>query len=475
MTALDRLRAKLRAFRGETGGNVLIITAFALTSLIGCIGLAIDYSSALNAKDSLNNSLDAAVIAAITTATSEIQQGIDQKTATTDGETKGNQAFAANAGVYGSLPKLTSSIVVQVNGLTITGTGSYSANVPLNFGPIFRISQWSISASATSILKMPQYMNFYVMVDVSASMGAAATTTDEANLAKVNPDQKAEYPTGCTLACHFNTYKACDGKYCQGFIDTRPNGDVNAICTVSGGSNCIMLRLDAIGLAMTNLLSTAQSTANANGISSEFQIGIYPFIVHMNANYQPLSTSLTTAVTQAAQQIPSLLDTGNSTGVQRWDGTDMGSGGTSLNNALNEMTQTLPAAPGDGVSSTSPAPFVILITDGAEDNQIMYNSRGAWSGSNHATVLTQSNCTALKKSATLAILYVPYTKITNPNPSFAGNEDGYANANIPNIPPSLQSCASPGFYYTADSPTDISNALQQIFQNALQTAPRLVN
>ena len=465
----------LRKFCSNARGNVAITVALAATVLLGITGLALDYDTVLSAKTRLNDSLDAAVIAAISTTNYELQSGVNQQTAISDGEAQGTRAFNSNAGAAAALTGKTFSVVVARNGLTLTGTGSYAAAVPTNFGALFNVHSWNVSGANASTMKMAQYMNFYVMVDVSASMGAAATTTDEANLAKINPDQKAEYPTGCTLACHFTTYKACDGQYCQGFIDTRPNNNVNSICTVSGGSNCIMLRLDAIGMAMTNLLSTAQSTANANGLSNEFQIGIYPFIVHVNSTFQPLSTSLTTTVTQSAEQIPSLLDTGNSTGVYTWDGTHMGSGGTSINNALTEMQSVLPQTPGTGVTKTSPAPFVILITDGAEDNQIMYNSAGAWSGSNHATVLTRANCTALKKQATLAILYVPYTKITNPNPNFAGDEDDYANANIPNIPPSLQQCASPGFYYMADSPTDINNALQQIFLNALQSAPRLVN
>ena len=153
----------------------------------------------------------------------------------------------------------------------------------------------------------------------------------------------------------------------------------------------------------------------------------------------------------------------------------MGSGGTNINNALNEMYQTVPTTHGDGSSATSTLPFVFLITDGAQDNQTMTNSNGSWSGSNHATVLTQSYCTTLKTRATLAILYVPYSVIPNPNKNFAGDEDDYANNNIPNIPPSLQGCASVGQFYTANSPADITAALQLMFNNALQMAPRLVN
>ena len=54
--------------------------------------------------------------------------------------------------------------------------------------------------------------------------------------------------------------------------------------------------------------------------------------------------------------------------------------------------------------------------------------------------------------------------------SFAGDEDTYANNNIQYIPASLQKCASPGFFYTANSPTDITAALNAMFNHALQTA-----
>jgi len=74
------------------------------------------------------------------------------------------------------------------------------------------------------------------------------------------------------------------------------------------------------------------------------------------------------------------------------------------------------------------------------------------------------------RGITVAVLYIPYQTIQNPNSAFANNEDGYANTNIPNIPTALQNCASPGFYFTANTPTDIQNALVQMFEQAVVTA-----
>jgi hypothetical protein len=130
---------------------------------------------------------------------------------------------------------------------------------------------------------------------------------------------------------------------------------------------------------------------------------------------------------------------------------------------------------GTGASPSSPLPYVFVITDGSQDYQTY--STGTWSGTggspyqNSATTVPTVLCTPLKdRGITIAILYIPYETISPSNPAFANNEDGYANANIPNIPSALQACASPNFYFTASTPAAITTALQQMFAQAVSTA-----
>ena len=73
------------------------------------------------------------------------------------------------------------------------------------------------------------------------------------------------------------------------------------------------------------------------------------------------------------------------------------------------------------------------------------------------------------------MLYIPYVPINPVNAAFAGDEDDAANNNIPHIPPSLQDCASPpdssgSYFYTADTPQHINDALAAMFNHALVTA-----
>jgi hypothetical protein len=111
---------------------------------------------------------------------------------------------------------------------------------------------------------------------------------------------------------------------------------------------------------------------------------------------------------------------------------------------------------------------VFLITDGVEDNQSYWG--GNWSSTQTISTLDTSLCTTLKnRGITVAILYIPYQPIQNPT-NFSGGEDYSVNNIIPSIPGTLQSCASPNFFYTANTPSDITNALITMFQQATSTA-----
>jgi Flp pilus assembly protein TadG len=340
------------------------------------------------------------------------------------------------------------------------------------------------------------------------------------------------YPGGCTFACHFTRQGACPqsgsgngpyqgpipavgsatnpspGGYCQGFIISRlgttptsfsagtnnaTNGNnVNwtntqvTSCSTPGTTACIQLRADAVGYAVNQLLSTAYATEQANNKTDQFKVGLYPFIVQVYNNgssdgsgYANLTTSINGSATSpgtinyAAAQLATLLDTGNNAALK--------SGGTNINGALT-TANILITSVGGGTSNTDYLPYVFLITDGSQDNQTQWG--GSWAGSNHATTVDPTYCTTLKiRGITVAVLYIPYQPIQNPT-SFAGGEDYAVNAILPydgtynpsgatgppTIPSQLQACASPNFFYTANTPADINDALVKMFEQAVKTA-----
>jgi hypothetical protein len=243
-------------------------------------------------------------------------------------------------------------------------------------------------------------------------------------------------------------------------------------CSAAGTTSCIQLRADAVGYAVTQLLSYASSNEL---VPNQYQVGLYPFIQNLYTDFA-LTTNLTGAISTAAQNLASLLDTGANA--------SLGSGGTHFENAFSSMNSLITTV-GTGFSSSSPLPYVFIVTDGSQNYQTQWN--GNWSSQNWSatsavpynnsatvippnTVTSTDYCTTMKKRGiTIAVLYIPYQTIQNAT-TFANSEDIYANNNIPNIPPALQTCASPNFFYTASTPTAINNALIAMFNQAVSTA-----
>ncbi len=478
-----RLRTLISVFRFNARGNVAIFFAILALPLIGAVGCVVDYSMAAMIKTKLQSAADQASLAAVsldsppmTTATNMTSNG-----AVSGGATYATNFFNANLTTTTGYSSLTPTATVTKSGTTITSTVSFTANVPTFVMGVMGYKNIAISGSSTSSFTLPTYINFYLMLDVSGSMGFPSTSSEQTRLEAVNPDQYTINPGGCTFACHFSAQGACAAsemrlpapagapanwsQYCQGYIVSRNGGNYFntpvTSCPTAGTSACIQLQVDAVGYAVDQLLSTA---ASKEVVANQYQVGLYPFIRYLYS-YFPLTTNLTgsptnsSTINYAAANLASLIDTGNNS--------NLGSGGTHFENALPSMN-TIISSVGDGSSSSSPLPYVFLITDGTQDSQVQWN--GNWSGSNNATVIDTSLCTTLKnRGITIAVLYVPYQTIQNPTTNF-NNEDGAVNAIIPNIPGALQSCASPNFYFTASSPTAITNTMITMFNQVVNTA-----
>jgi Flp pilus assembly protein TadG len=449
----------------------------ALMGIFIIVGLVLDYGRALSAKGVLNTATDAAALAALSAAQADYIANASASQMMTDARAAAQRAFVANAGQTYNILNNAPTIDVQRNGQVITANISYQARSPNLFGSLANVANMNLTHSAASALTLPSYLNFYLLLDVSGSMGIPSTSSEIDRLAKINPDYLNLYPGGCTIACHFTAYTACQNAKgatvaCQGYNLTRGTLAANDYCHNPGTTACIQLRLDAVANATQKLIQTATDTAASDHIPNQFQIGLYPFARWM----YPLRTltSDLNDVSAKAATLTSWVDNGYGTNTQSFDSKGnllshgTGSGGTHFENALTSINTTVTTV-GDGSSATSPKPFVFLVTDGAQNNQIQ-QSNGSWSGSNNATTLNTTNCTAIKnKNVTLAVLYVPYVPIPNPT-TIWNDEDHAANNNIPFIEPVLKSCASPNFYFKASTPDDITAAMQAMFRMAVATA-----
>src|ERR1700716_2733321 len=501
----NRLISLIRRFRRDSSGNIAVIFVIALLPILTAIGSAVDYSLATRVKAKLQSAADAASVASISQkspgyiAAAAMAGNGSVSAAVTDA----NGVFDGNMTTITGYTNLNRTSTVTKAGPKLTSLVEFSADVPVFFMQVIGYQKMTVTGSSSSSASLPLYLDFYLMLDVSGSMGLPSTDAEQTRLSAVNPDNFGNYPTGCTLACHFDTQDVCTNgnqkyptnNYCLGYPISRvsysgykqliqnnsnhlpntmvsglPNSLYSALtpvssCSTDGTDACIQLRADAVGYAVQQLLLTANATAK---VANQFRIGLYPFIRYLYA-YFALTSSIngsptnSSTINYAAANLASQLDTNRNS--------NLGSGGAHFENAFPSMNTAITSV-GDGSASNNTLPYVFLVTDGAQDPQVKALNGGSWSGSNHATVLDPTaQCKPLKdRGIIISVLYIPYQPIQNPNAAFAGNEDGFANSNIAGIPASLQACASPNFFFTANKPADITAALNAMFNQALITA-----
>jgi Flp pilus assembly protein TadG len=522
-----RARVLVANFQTDRRANVAVMTAIAMIPIFAAIGCVVDYTMASTVKTRLQAAADATSLAVISVNSSVVATA---KKMTGSGEVSGDSAFINNfftsdldtLANYPTLTLTTASVVKT--GQVLTATVAFTAQVPTYFMGILGYKSVTVSGTSQSTYKLPTYLDVYLMLDVSGSMGFPSTSGEQTRLMAINPDSYGQYAGGCTFACHFTGSGTCKdvsvngtnqttgtcgcpdygtrtdngkwiqaqvtqiaptgqttGNQCQSYNLTRTAGNSAntpmTFCPTPGTSACIQLRLDAVGYAVTNLLQTAW---NMEQVPNQFRVGLFPFIVNLpTANPSsscpnfppcPLTTALNGSATTsgtinwAAQQIPTVLDTGNPSG-------SLGSGGTNFGNAFTSLTTLIKnTGIGTGAGPTNTLPYVFLITDGVNNSQLY---QPGFTGSNPALFST-SYCTTLKNlGVTVAVLYIPYQPLPATKPytaSWATAEDNAVNALIPSDPGNLQSCASTNFFYTANTPADINSALTTMFQQAASTA-----
>ncbi len=546
---MQNLLRLIGRFRKDRRGNIAVIFAIACIPLISAVGCAVDYSMATRMKAKLQASADGAAVASISQRSlgyvaAAAMSGSGSVPA---GVTDANNIFDGNMNNAVGYQNLVRTSTVTKTGLKLTATITYTADVPTTFMRVVGFTKLSLSGSSSASALLPAYLDFYLALDVSGSMGLPSTPAEALRMQAVNPDNYKQYPTGCTLACHFGPQNsACTdsgtqqyktNNYCMGYAFSRlgqtalanlinqasttsipkqkpglptamltnlnanvspgtPNslvtGNTQSLpysltaatsCPTDGTDNCIQLRLDAVGYALNDPTNGMFALARQKTIvTNQFRIGLYPFIRDIDANYSPLTATISagSAIDIAAQNLATELDTNLNS--------NLGSGGTHIDTALGSINALISGgagAVGDGSSTTNTLPYVFLVTDGAQDNQYKDVPNGSWHGSNHATVIASpgslvnagtSPCKALRdRGIIVSVLNIPYQTIDPVNTSFAGNEDTYANTNIQYIEKSLQDCASPpdaggSYYYKATSPAEIKASLNAMFNHSLQTA-----
>src|ERR1700751_1609874 len=245
-------------FRRDQRGNIAVIFGIACIPVLSAIGCAVDYSEMERMRAKLQSAADAAAVASI----SQNSQGwlaasqMTSNGAVTTAQTDAMNIFLGNINnVYNpgnpsanlfTLNTSGTAAVVTKTGVSLTSTVTFNATVPTIFMNVVGFKSLTVAGSSSASSSLPMYLDFYVMLDVSGSMGLPSTDGEQTRLSAVNPDDFTVYPNGCTFACHFQSKGWCSDPsqgqkanaagvtspinsayptngYCLGYLITRVN------------------------------------------------------------------------------------------------------------------------------------------------------------------------------------------------------------------------------------------------------------
>ena len=469
---MRRLAARL--FRDHAGATAL--TFALLTPLLVLLGGGtVDVVNASMRQSNLQQAADAAAVGAVARYSPGYQAALTMTLSgpVSDSITVVNDQAIFTANRTASTDTTVTAIagsacggstLVCKNGTAVQSKVSVTGTFTTSF--LGLIGQPSIKLAATSqaTANIPTYINYYIIVDTSQSMGIAATPADMQTLY----NRVATYgegtggETGCVFGCHVPAYRQC----CSGAIQPISNEDL-AHNTLYGPR--ITLRIDAAVTAIQNIITQAQNTAGSTG---NIQFALYTMSGYQKNGSEmtavsPLSADYTTLSADAYSNI----DLGSNDPA--------GYGDSDFATQLTQFNAAIPAS-GTGLTSKSPLNYVFIITDGLKDTNFSSHSDSAFD---------RTLCQPIKAKASVGVIYTTYIPITSQptgtyNPGATNYEGNYlalaapylppTNPTTPtstNIPSSLLSCASnSSLYFEASDGPDLISAMAKLFAQTQKTA-----
>lgn len=423
-------------------GGVVPMFGLALIPIVGLVGAAIDYGRAASIRTQLIASADAASVGSVRKGSAALTAASNMLL---DGPIPAGAADAKNlfnAELTGRKGFTLSDVTATVKkaGSTITSTLEFTAQVPTSFMGIIGISSMQIHGSSSAANSQPLFVDFYLLLDNTPSMGVGATTADIDKMVSNTADK-------CAFACH----------------DLSDSNNYYNLAKSLG----VTTRIDVLRTATQQLMDTAKTTAS---YPNQFRMAIYTFGASAKkpglTTIQSLTSNLTTAKTAAAAIDLMTVPYQNYAGD-----TD-----TNFNDVLDDLNNTVPV-PGSGTTSLTPLKYVFFVSDGVGDRvngspgcpQPVTTSSDPQTGKSYVRCqepLPVSLCTALKnRGVKVAVLYTTYL----PLPTNAWYNSWIAPF-ADQISANMQSCASPGLYFEVGPNQGISEAMTALFQKAVAQA-----
>ncbi|MGB7035903.1 MAG: pilus assembly protein TadG-related protein [Xanthobacteraceae bacterium] len=423
----------MRRLHRDERGSMAMMMGLTAIPLIFAIGAGVDYGGANMAKVKLDAAADTAALSAVD------HQAITGTPAAA--QTTAQNTFSAETG---NVPNVTvSNVSATVTDSTTgrTAVVGYTATKTNLFMGIFGHPTTTITGSSTAQAGLTTNIDFYLLLDNSPSMNIAATSTGIATMVANTAAQG-----GCAFACH----------------ESDPSAD--NLGNPGGEDNYALAKNLGVATRMQNLASATQSlmssAAEMEGSNQQYQAAIYTFNSTGLNTIQLLTSNLANARTAAANiNVQEVYSNNWLTKTNQNSDTD-----TDFETAMSAANMLMPS-PGTGTPASTPQEVLFIVSDGVDD-EVSSSCSQSLDGDRCQQPFSTTWCTTVKnRGIQIAVLYTDYL----PLPTNSWYNSWIAPFQS-QIAPNMQSCASPGLFFSVTTDGDITAAMQTLFQQAVAAA-----
>jgi hypothetical protein len=397
--------------------------AVALLPLLLSIGAMVDLQAKAVSQTQLDSLADSSALAAA---------GFTAGTAA-DAEQVGLRSFQSGLAGLKRVTMGDISVKVTDTGLSRTAVVAYSAQSATSLPQIVGVTSLAVNGSATATLGRAPYIDFYLLLDNTPSMGVGATSADIATMVNNTSDK-------CAFACH----------------DLSNSKSYYNLAKKLG----VTMRIDVLRMATQQLMDTMTSTAT---VINQFRVGIYTFGASATAAgltaVAPLSSDI--AKVKTAAGAIDLMTVPNDSYNNDMD--------TNFTGVLTSLNAAVPN-PGDGTSETSRQKIVFFVSDGVADENNTASCSRPVTGTRCQSPINLGLCTALKnRGVKVAVLYTTYLPL--PTNSWYNT---WIAPFASSISQKMASCASPGLFFEVSPSQCGSDAMAALFRQSVNSV-RLTN
>lgn len=420
------------SFRACNRGNIAIMFGIATMPVMLAIGGAVDYSFANQVKARLDAAADAASLAAVSQTA--------MAGTTNSAKSLATSLFNGQADLVKRVTVDSVTVSVTESNNVRTAVVTYTAKMTTAFMGLAGKPLLEIGGTATAASSTPTYIDFYLLLDNTPSMGAGATTNDINTMVKNTSDQ-------CAFACH----------------DLSDSNNYYNLAKKLG----VAMRIDVLRTATQKLMDSAQQYQS---VASQFQAAIYTFGSSATKTGLTAIQSLTSNLSNA-KKAASAIDL-MSIPYQNYQGDTQ----TNFIPVLTDLNSAI-GTPGSGSSSASRQKIVFFVSDGVADRvtgstsctRSTTNSTDPQTGTTYNRCQEPMNpalCTTMKtRGIKIAVLYTTYL----PLPTNAWYNT-WISPFQSQIATNMQNCASPGLFFEVSPSQGISEAMIALFDKTMSQA-----